>query len=190
MGEIMYMPAPGVDNTDAVLQCVAKRLKKGDISHVVIASTTGKTALKLYEAIHGLPVSVVSATLHVGFSEPGKMRITDEQKRKQTEKGITVFTGSHALSGVNRSITNKFGGTSPLEVVGHTLRLFCGHGLKVGVEVSIMAADAGYIPVDRDVMAIGGTGSGADTAIVLRAAHMNNFFDLKIKEIVAKPIDC
>lgn len=190
MENITYVANPGADNTETVIQRVFDRLQKGDITHVVLASTTGSTALKLSDKIKDRSVSIVSATLHAGFSEPGKKRITEEQIRAQEEKGITVFTGSHALSGVNRSITNKFGGTSPLEMVGHTLRLFCGHGLKVGVEVSIMAADAGHIPVDRDIIAIGGTGGGADTAIVLRAAHMNNFFDLKIKEILIKPIDC
>jgi len=31
------------------------------------------------------------------------------------------------------------------------------------------------------------TGKGADTALVLKAAHMNNFFDLEVREIIAKP---
>ena len=60
-------------------------------------------------------------------------------------------------------------------------------GIKVAVEISIMAADAGLIPTDREIIAIGGTGGGADSAVVLRAAHMNNYFDLEIREIIAKP---
>jgi hypothetical protein len=67
------------------------------------------------------------------------------------------------------------------------LRQFGGEGLKVAVEVAVMAADAGLIPTDREVIAVGGTGRGADTAIVLKAAHMNNFFDLEVREIIAKP---
>lgn len=50
-----------------------------------------------------------------------------------------------------------------------------------------MAADAGLIPVDNDVVAIAGTGRGADTALLLRPANTARFFDLKIKEIIAKP---
>jgi len=57
----------------------------------------------------------------------------------------------------------------------------------VAVEIAVMAADAGLIPTGREVIAIGGSGSGADTAIVLQAAHMNNYFDLEIREIIAKP---
>jgi hypothetical protein len=55
------------------------------------------------------------------------------------------------------------------------------------VEISIMAADAGLIPTNKEIIAVGGSGGGADSAIVLKAAHMNNFFDLEIREIIAKP---
>jgi len=50
-----------------------------------------------------------------------------------------------------------------------------------------MAADAGLIPIDEDVIAIAGTSRGADTALVIRPANSTNIFDLTIKELVAKP---
>jgi hypothetical protein len=54
------------------------------------------------------------------------------------------------------------------------------------VEIAIMAADAGAIPI-ADIVAVGGTGSGSDTAVVIRPAHMNNFFDARIREIIVMP---
>jgi hypothetical protein len=74
-----------------------------------------------------------------------------------------------------------------VELIAHVLRLFGSDGIKVAVEVSVMAADAGLIPTNREIAAVGGTRGGADSAIVLKAAHMNNFFDLEIREIIAKP---
>ncbi|MEM2970188.1 MAG: hypothetical protein QXR63_04550 [Candidatus Bathyarchaeia archaeon] len=59
--------------------------------------------------------------------------------------------------------------------------------MKVAVEIVLMAADAGLIPVDKEVIAIAGTGTGADTAIVVQPAYSRKFLDLKIKEIIAKP---
>lgn len=50
-----------------------------------------------------------------------------------------------------------------------------------------MAADSGDIPTNNDVIAIAGSGRGADTAIVLIPANSNNFFDLHIKEIICMP---
>lgn len=55
------------------------------------------------------------------------------------------------------------------------------------VEITLMAADAGLIPVDKDIVAIAGTGRGADTALRIKPANTARFFDLKIKEILAKP---
>ena len=50
-----------------------------------------------------------------------------------------------------------------------------------------MAADAGLIPVDREVIAIAGTDEGADTAIVVQPTYPRKFHELEIKEIIAKP---
>lgn len=62
-----------------------------------------------------------------------------------------------------------------------------GEGTKVCVEITLMAADAGLIPADEDVVAIAGTGNGADTALRIKPANTARFFDLKIKEVIAKP---
>ena len=87
---------------------------------------------------------------------------------------------------MGRGISNKFKGVTPVEIIAETLRLFS-QGVKVCVEISIMAADGGLLPTDSEVIAIGGTGNGVDTALVLKPAHMRNFFDLRINEIIAMP---
>jgi hypothetical protein len=124
---------------------------------------------------------------HAGFRGGDQQDLSDEQRRALEGKGVKVLIGSHALSGVGRSVTNKFGGITHVEIIAQTLKQFGGEGIKVAVEVAVMAADAGLVPTDREIIAVGGTGGGADTAVVLKAAHMNNFFDLEIREIIAKP---
>ncbi len=81
----------------------------------------------------------------------------------------------------------SMGSGDMLETIAETLRRFS-QGIKAGIEISIMAADAGLIPVDRDVIAIAGTGSGADSSVVIKSASMNSFFDLKVREIIAMPL--
>ena len=76
-------------------------------------------------------------------------------------------------------------GIYPVLLIADTLRLF-GQGTKVAVEVAIMAADAGALS-GNDIVSIGGSGSGADAALILKPAHQNNFFDMRIREIVCKP---
>jgi hypothetical protein len=50
-----------------------------------------------------------------------------------------------------------------------------------------MAADSGLIRTDEDIIAVAGSGRGADTAVVMKPAHTHDFFDLRIKEILCKP---
>ena len=184
----VYFEKPGGKNTAAVADRVARRLAEGGIGHVVVASNSGRTALELFEKVGGTGAKLVSVTEHAGSAGGDKTPLKEEYASQLKEAGVPVLVCSHALSGVGRSISGKFGGATGVEIIAHTLRRF-GQGMKVCVEISVMAADAGLIPTDRDVIAVGGSGGGADTAVVLRAAHMNNFFDMKIREILCKPIE-
>jgi hypothetical protein len=50
-----------------------------------------------------------------------------------------------------------------------------------------MAADAGLLDMKKEVIAVAGTDEGADTAVVIKPAHLSDMFDLYVKEIIAKP---
>lgn len=56
--------------------------------------------------------------------------------------------------------------------------------MKVGVEIVLMATDAVLISVNREVIAITGTGDGVDTATVVKPSYPRKFLELKIKEIM------
>jgi hypothetical protein len=179
----MYFDKPGKDNTQQTLRLAAHRAKELEISEVVVASITGDTALKAIEIFDGPRITVV--TYHSGFKEPFKSAMSEAVKKDLLKKGMTVIAASHALSGIERSIAKKHSGVYPVLIMADTLRLF-GQGTKVAVEVTVMAADAGALS-GNDIVAIGGSGHGADTALVLKPAHQNNFFDLRIREIICKP---
>ncbi|MGB9937652.1 MAG: pyruvate kinase alpha/beta domain-containing protein [Methanobacterium sp.] len=181
---INYFENKGAENTDKIVELVIERKEELNIKNIVVASVSGKTALKLRKAMPD--VNIISITHHAGFKGKGELEISQEAIEELKENNITLYVGSHALSGVGRGISNKFGGVTPVEIIAATLRMF-GQGIKVCVEISVMAADAGLIPVDEEIIAVGGTAWGADAASVLKAAHMNNFFDLQIKEIIAMP---
>jgi len=180
----VYFQAPGEQNTESVLELVKNYAQAEGIRDIVVASTTGETGVKASRLFRGFNVVVVSH--HVGFQEPGVWEMEEENRRRILENGAKILAATHALSGVERAVRKNFGTIMPLELIANTLRLF-GEGTKVCVETTIMAADAGFIPVDRDAIAIGGTGRGADTALVIRPASASRFFDLEIKEIIAKP---
>jgi hypothetical protein len=114
--------------------------------------------------------------------------LQEEYRKEIVANGARIFAGVHALSSAERAVRKDFGTIQTLELMANVLRRM-GEGTKVCVEITLMAADAGLIPVDRDIVAIGGTGKGADTALRIQPANAGRFFDLKIREIIAKPFD-
>jgi hypothetical protein len=186
---ILYFDNVGEQNTEAVIEAAAKRAAELQISHIVVASTSGKTALKMAEAVKGSGIKVIGISHQYGQKEKGKWEVEEEYKKKLEALGAVIATQSHMFSGIERSITKKFGGYSRVEVISDTLRSLFGKGFKVAIEVAIMAADSGYIPVsdNTEIIAIGGTRQGADVALVLRPAHSGDFFSLQVREIIAMP---
>jgi len=180
----VYFESPGEQNTDVLLSVVKRYVDEKNIRDIVVASTRGLTGVKASEILKGYNVVIV--THHTGFREPGKNELKDEYRRKILANGAKIFTGTHALSSVERAIRRRFGAVETLEIIANTLRLL-GQGTKVCVEIVLMAADAGLISMDKDVVAVGGTGRGADTALLIKPANTSDFFNLKIKEIIAKP---
>lgn len=180
----LYFDEPGQQNTEATLKRAAIRAEELRIKNVVIASASGETALKALEIFHDCNLVVV--THSTGFYRPNFQEMPPEVRRKLEEKGAKVLTCQHAFGGVNRAVRKKLGTYELDEIIAYTLRSF-GEGMKVAIEISLMAADAGLIETGQPCIAIGGTESGVDTAILLKAVNAQNFFDLRIMEILAKP---
>jgi len=179
-----YFKEAGAKNTETLLNTVKSYVENEGIRDIVVASSTGATGAKATKIFKGHNVVIV--THHFGFREPGQTELQEEYKREILSNGAKIFTGTHALSSVERAIRRDFGTLQPLEIIANVLRLM-GEGTKVCVEITLMAADAGLISVDRDVVAIAGTGRGADTALRIKPANTARFFDLKIREVIAKP---
>lgn len=181
---IVYYETPGEVNTEGTLLRAKERAESLGIQNIIVASTSGETGVKACKVFKGFRLVVVRH--HTGFQSPGSQQMRDENERSLLASGAQIVTATHAFSGLERAIRIKRGTIGPLELMADTLRIF-GEGTKVCLEIVVMAADAGVIPVDRPVVAIAGTNSGADTALVVQPAHSNNFFDLYVSEIIAKP---
>lgn len=180
----VYFENPGSENTEEVLGIVRRRAEELGIKTILVASTTGNTAVKAMEAFSGFRVIVVS---HVtGFRQPNIQEFTEENRRIVESKGSIILTTDHAFAGVSRAMRNKFNTYVIGDIVANTLYIF-GQGMKVACEITLMAADSGLVRTDEEIIAIAGTDRGADTAIVLRPVNTRHFFDLKVKEILCKP---
>ena len=172
------------DNLEKVLIQAKKRAEKLGIKTVLVASSSGQTGVKVAELFKGFEVVVV--THCTGFTGPDIQELTAENRERILKAGGHILTTTHAFGGLGRSVRKKLGTYQVDEIVANVLRIF-GQGTKVAVEIALMAADSGLVSVKEDVISIGGTGRGADTALVLRPANVQDFFDVKVREIVCKP---
>ena len=182
--EIHYWDKPGKQNIDKTLTLALKRAKQLKIKNIIVASCSGMTAKKLLEKEK--KINIVSVSHQSGFYKPGQCELSKKTKEFLEKKGVAVYTGTHFFGGLGRAVRFKFGGLEVEELAANTLRIF-GEGAKVAVEISIMALDAGLIPYDKEIIAIGGTGQGVDTAIVCLPRHGKDFFAFEVREIICKP---
>jgi len=182
--KIVYFETPGRENTDEALRIARKRAEELGIKTILVASTRGDTAVKAADVFKGL--KVIAVTHFTGYRGPNEQEFTDENRKAFESKGGIMLITTHLFSGISRAVRDKFNTSIIGDIVAGTLRVFS-EGMKVVIEIAMMAADSGLVRTDEDVIAIGGTRRGADTAVVLTPVNSNSFFDLKIKEILCKP---
>ncbi|MFC1958952.1 pyruvate kinase alpha/beta domain-containing protein [Chloroflexota bacterium] len=182
--KITYFDTPGKENTDAVMKIVKTRAQELGIKTVVVASYRGYTAEKAVRTLEDMKIVVIA-----GFSHPTPQNL--EETFAQGDENLikskaTILVATHFFSGMSRAMRKKYNSPSPEDIAAQALKIIS-IGIKVGIECAIMAADAGLVGTDEDIIAIAGTRGGADTAIVTRPVNSQDFFDLKVKEILCKP---
>ncbi|GAH08024.1 unnamed protein product, partial [marine sediment metagenome] len=84
--------------------------------------------------------------------------------------------------------TDGFYGMTTPSVMATLLRTLC-QGMKVCVEIILMATDGGCVAAGEKVIAVTGTGRGADTAVVAITAPSTKLSELHITEIICKPLE-
>ncbi len=184
IAQTVYFAQPGPGNTERTLALAHERAQALGIDTVLVATTSGATAVRAAEVF--TEFTVVAVTHSTGFNAPHTQELTPENAAALTRAGAHIITTTHAFGGVGRAVRKKLGTYEIDEIIAFTLRTF-GQGMKVVAEISLMAADAGLVPAGKPVLAIAGSGRGADTAVVLYPTHAQTFFDLTFVEIVCMP---
>lgn len=179
-----YFEQTGKENTEKVFQLARRRGEELGIKTMIVASTTGNTAVQAMDALSGFKIVIV--THSYGSYKANEWKFIEENKIIVESRGGIVITAAHAFAGISRAIHFKYNMGFYGDFISDTLRIF-GQGIKVCCEISGMAADAGVVQSGEDVIAIGGTGGGSDTAVVIAPANVHRFFDTKIREVICKP---
>jgi uncharacterized protein len=178
MSEIEYFNTTGESNSKRTLEISFQRLLARDIKNVVIASSYGNTAMLASDEFRDLPVRIISIGIDRNWDE--KVRLASEVQHELEKRGQVICKGSMPFE------YYRFSKDSGVKLIANTLRRF-GEGMKVCVEIILMAVSGELIQKGEKVLAIAGTHRGADTAIVATASSLYHFEQFEINEILCKP---
>jgi hypothetical protein len=193
--KVCFFDRPGPQNTEEVLQAVEDRLKRGDINKILVASESGRLALRVKQAFPDREVVCVTYNrrTRLEYDKPALM------KEKLKEEGV-VIVDKFEEPLTRPLMFRNWWERKTIKVKGEEADLFwmtliCvgGHGFRTCVEIVFMAVEAGAVDEGEKAISLAGTGWGADAAIIVKASRFEDAVGehpekrLKIDEILAMP---
>ena len=198
MGEsksIFYFNVCGQVNTEKTLELAIKRARELGMSKLIVASETGVSALKAIEMLRDSQISVIVVTSAAGTRIEKtiigdlKIGIPDRKIWDLLEKnGAKIVRATDPLYNIGAALEHNRVPTLAT-LIRLSLRTISS-GTAVCVTAALMATDNGLLRDGEDVVAVGGSWLGLDTALVVQATNSVNLLkrgSLQIKEIVCKP---
>ena len=188
--EVTYFENGGPQNTNKTLEIAKKYADQLEIKDIVIASTTGSTASKALEFFNPKKYNIIIITHSYYFAGlKHQQEFSEDLKENLKEQGLKVFTATHAMAGIERSMRQSLNQWLPVEILAKYLRTNFSQGIKVCMEIACMAVDGGLLSnIEKDIICIAGTGRGADTICLIKAMPTSLFDQLRVKAILAKPL--
>ncbi len=177
--KIVYYETSGLEHTEETLRLALERAKARGTNKIVLASTRGDTARLAMDRFDGTGIKMVVVPHQYGFGE--SQRFAPALISELEQKGHHVHFGTMLFH------TDNFYGDRTPTIMANVFRVFC-QGMKVCAEIILMATDAGCVGIGEKVIAVTGTGRGADTAVVAIASTSTKFSDFHITEIICKPL--
>ncbi len=182
-----YFDSPGPGNTEEVLEAVAERVGSGRYEAVIIASTSGLTALKFARAVKGIKIVCVSEPPSYGEIFGRWPTLNEDYRQELGRLGVEILDRAPF-------VFHKSADPCSREAVVRDFMLRClGNGFKVAVEIILMATSAGAVRPYVPVIGVAGTHAGADTAIAARSTYTGRLMSpdpskcFTVMEVIAMP---
>jgi hypothetical protein len=189
-----------------IMEVAQRRAEQFQVNNVLVATNTGKS-IRTAQSVFGEGYCFFAVGNPASAHERGLVLHNGINKQVQVEleaSGITVVVEDQSLfqrkevrsfygvpfEEIERSCSAK-GHINAISILYNTLQLW-GDGPRVCLEISLMAADAGVLPLDADCLAIACPSSYCDlpdAAVVLHPAKTENMFTgcLRIKDVALCP---
>jgi hypothetical protein len=212
---MLLFDEPGPVNTDKVIELAASLA--GAYAHIVVASLSGDSALKLSERTAKSKIVCVTCPQGMYFEIdkmdrgpfndiPGlrnirdrwrseglrraPMTMTGEMKERLRARHVPVVQGTIPFFGPSFSMRLHLNHSGAMDAAAKTLELIS-TGTLVCLETVLMAVDSGELPEGTETLALAGTEKGLDTVCVIRSAASANLYHprkgARFIEFPAKP---
>jgi len=116
---------------------------------------------------------------------------SNQTRRILKKLGVIIVTATDLAYNIDASLAESFGLKTHVKIIEGTFRFLICPGFKVCVFTTMTAADAGTVPVNEEVVSLGGIEQGLDTALVIKPSYSDEVFHhergLEIREIICKP---
>lgn len=191
-----------------------ERAIKFKVRNILVATNSGQSVEKAKEifgseftffAVGNLPISRKKGfALHSGISDATKERL-EEKGIKVIRQEASIFQTStkkninnQSFRNANRSYVSRFRKTFEDEeavpnnickVMGHILAEFFGDGPKVCLEIALMAADSGELPLSEDCLAISIPYGYSNAAVIVHPVRTSSLFSthFRVKNLLLAP---
>jgi len=177
---IVYFENAGRVNTERTLRLAVERAQELGIKNMVVASTHGYTAGKVLEILSGTNLGLVVVGISRESFSKDALRALEDREFPLLFSDEVEYTHPQLMKNAFRKLSE---------------------GVKVCMDICVVAAEGGVIPEGDEVVAVAGTGQsgfepggGADTALVMIPRKSREFNTLPgkekrrdLKEIICKP---
>ena len=155
-----YFESEGKENIDKTLELVRRFAEELGILKIVVASTSGFTAEKAVETLKDLGVILTI----VGTE---RSRFSSDIQQELEKNGHNVC--------FSREVPSDYPDAASL-----AFRRFS-QGVKVAVQIAVIAAEKKFVSDEEDVISIGKW----DTALIVKPS--DKFAELKVRELICMP---
>lgn len=211
---MLIFERPGPINTNEIIDIIERI--SNTYEHVVVASITGDSALKIARRVRNKIVCVTCPqgmnwevdgmnsgpfaeipelkTIRDRWVDQGlkkiAMDVTRDNRAELDRLNVKIVQGTIPFFGPSFSMRLHLKKITSLDVIAKTLELIS-TGTLVCMECVLMATDSGVVPEGEKVIALAGTERGLDTAWIIRSSASANLFHptkgLRFIELLAKP---
>ena len=206
---------------DDIITIAKERAEKFEVGNIIVATNTGATATLVHQAFGsgyrvyavGNPAAAHTKRLvgHSGISETTQKNLEaigirvvlkTQSLFQAMERGgakydiganFDIWGHTFKVAHLDEVIekTCSKGQFNAVSIIFNTLQLF-GESLRVCIEVTMMAADSGQLPLDKDCLAISRPSDISNcphAAVVMRPSRTMDIFmgNLRIKDVTLVP---